>query len=122
MTTHTFSRDVLEEALADLNSIKKDGPHDLISGICFNIGRGPANGYEIVNQYSKGWSEYSGDEIYPVPSFINSDDAWAMYHASRDKPHYDGLWSKDTEYGQARWRLVDYLIERITADLQSMAE
>ena len=114
MTTHTFSRDVLEEALADLNSIKKDGPNEQYVGICGNIG------HHIVRHYGPAWDEFSGNKEYPVP--YEDDPAHGYVFSSfKDEDGLYPLWREDQAYGQARWRLVDYLIERITAELQSMS-
>ena len=48
------------------------------------------------------WPEYSGDINYPVAhSTLPPDRAYLVIHE---------LWDPDTEYGAARWRLVEHLI------------
>lgn len=113
----SFTRNELKVALDGLKIIKEKGPGNTAYGICYNITRGPTDGYEVVGQYAVGWNEHSGDIGNPVPSFDRDLDHWGMYDEAQ---HSGNLWSKDTEYGRARWRLVDHLIERITADLQQM--
>lgn len=113
-----FTRPELEAALNNLIFIKQNGPNHLRYGICFNISY-PEDGFAIVKEFAIGWDEHSGNDDCPVPSFNNNRDCWGMYLYARNST-FDGLWDKDTEYGRARWRLVDYLIERITVALQQM--
>ena len=83
-------------------------------GICGNV-----DGYEIIvlgvsEDYSSNcleyfypqWSEWSGCKTFPVPSTIKAYTAEDMY-----MEHRGNMWVK--EYGAARLRLLDYLIEQM---------
>ena len=85
-------------------------------GICYTLGNQcPELSRDMatfmVKYYSRSWNEYSGDPNFPVPS----DDP-LLEHSSKFVRTYD-LWDKDTEYGKARYRLVDHLIKCIENDL-----
>ena len=73
-------------------------------GICKNLQirlgtpTRPPGLYPLFEQ----WPEFSGDIEYPVPS----GDPWGTYLRCEDK------WDRGTKYGQARWRLLDFLIEK----------
>lgn len=53
-----------------------------------------------VRELAKGWPEYSGDEVYPVPC-----EGMPPRSAYLTLPKWEG------EYGAARMRLLNYLIE-----------
>lgn len=55
---------------------------------------------EQVCELAKGWPEYSGDPVFPVPCKGLSPKV-----AYLSLPRWEG------EYGAARMRLLDYLIE-----------
>lgn len=59
---------------------------------------------EQVCELAKGWPEYSGDPIFPVPC-----EGLSPKVAYRSLPRWEG------EYGAARMRLLDFLIE-VTKD------
>ena len=105
-----FTRKELEDAVTLLNNLKENGPHADFFGICYNITyngdehvcpgyRNVCPGYRIVEVFSLGWEKHTGIEFYPVPDEVGVE-----------------RWKNP-----ARWELVDYLIERITAELQSMS-
>lgn len=56
--------------------------------------------YSEISELAKDWYEFSGDPAFPVPCKTSS--AIQAYYAL---PHWEG------EYGAARLRLLDYLIE-----------
>ena len=65
------------------------------SGICSNLTIvSQVYSYGFVEKYSIGWPEHSGDREYPVPRPLGDQ--------------YKGKWIG--EYGEARLRLLDYLI------------
>ena len=114
----TFTRKQLERALRALSTIKKNGPRSTSYGVCANItvvdrALNPLFGHQVVKHYAPSWSEYSGEDEYPVRSFSERSARDEYWHHD-DSEEY---WSKDTEYGRARWRLVDHLIKCIEADL-----
>ena len=90
------------EMLANLLKLKELAAHGNIpvksNGICSNLTIvSQVYSYGFVEKYSVGWSEHSGDIEYPVPITVSD--------------HYKGKWIG--EYGEARLRLLDYLIDQI---------
>ena len=89
------------EMLAHLLALKDLVAHDNMpaetNGICGNLTIvSQVYSYGFVEKYSVGWPEHSGDREYPVPS-VNG------YQCLK--------WIG--EYGEARLRLLDYLIEQM---------
>lgn len=82
----------------------------LCSGICFELRRVSSckYGYSVFEEelYTlfKNWPEFSGDELYPVPSPSNLLSYEEAYR-------YFPLWYTG-EYAASRLRLLDYLIEQ----------
>ncbi len=70
-----------------------------MNGICSNLTIvSQVYSYGFVEKYSIGWPEHSGDREYPVQRLTDT---------------YYCLWRY--EYGAARLRLLDYLIQRVEA-------
>lgn len=66
---------------------------------------------ELMNK----WPERSGEMLFPVPGPHGMVPAHAFYMA-RTCPVSSGighLWDANTEYGQARRRLLEWLIEEV---------
>ena len=114
-----FTRVELEKAHGILVSISKGSvTHDKTFGVCYALVwpsdiRSGCNGKAIVEYYAPLWDEYSGYIEYPVPSPYEFVDAREMFFIT------DDLWDTNTEYGQARYRLVDHLIKCIENDLNA---
>ena len=88
-------------------------------GVCSNL-----DGYQLLlaeqvesyHDYSSlhlqsfypQWPEWSGCDTFPVPSTLKDYTAEEMY-----MEHRGNMWVK--EYGAARLRLLDYLIQRVEA-------
>lgn len=95
--------------------LRDHGPEGYKAGICgyavlecYGTGRGAGKrAFSLLIEAMRGWSEHSGDEAYPVPYYRGDGNPVYGYHITRD------LWDKHTEYGRARWRLVDFLIEEL---------
>lgn len=110
-----LSQHQLKEALEVLKALRELGPttEARFYGICFSLTE--ATDYLtariIMDEYAPLWNEYSGDIDYPVPSFSEKSSISA-YNST------DDMWDTDTEYGRARYRLVDHLINCIEKDLQ----
>lgn len=94
--------------LEALKHIRKNGPTNPILGICAAaselVGRRKDS---TIATLSKGWVRYSGVEGYPVPDPTGRIGAEVVFMAEFD------LWDRDTEYGQLRWELLDFLIETL---------
>lgn len=89
------------EMLAHLLTLKGLVAHGNIpaetNGICGNLTIvSQVYSYGFVEKYSTGWPEHSGDIEYPVQNLADT---------------YYCLWRY--EYGAARLRLLDYLIEQM---------
>lgn len=93
-----------------LNVRNKYEQNELCYGICGEVKRRlPSTELfhkttHALEMLFKSWSEYSGDEVYPVPSCyteLNAKEAYNMLP----------LWYTG-EYAAARLRLLDYLIEQ----------
>jgi hypothetical protein len=69
-------------------------------GICSYLRRNAYTNLSELEEAFRRWPEYSGDVDYPVPYWPMSPDA--AYNAT------DDVWVG--EYGEARLRLVDFLI------------
>ena len=91
-------------------------------GICYQIGVvspescGPKSKVQrLMRELAKEWPEYSGDPEYPVPAPALEIRPWrgrAHWSADYGYDHYEDKWVG--EYGAARLRLLDFLIERTT--------
>jgi hypothetical protein len=69
---------------------------------------------EIQQALFKAWPEYTGHKYFPVPS--EGCDPVGAYDNTEDK------WNTDTAYGQARWRLLNFMIWELTAQTQTSGE
>lgn len=86
--------------------IKENGPRNSRSGVCGNIKWGLDSSFM---ELCAGFPFLSRDDVFPVPASktdLSGPSAFLAYFSSEDK------WNKQTEYGQLRWELVDYVIKR----------
>jgi len=100
--------------LEALIEIRDEQRHEPIYGICINaednlrysMTRTERNAAMLrLDRAMMRWPKYSGWPQYPVPHPVyRPDDAF----------HICDLWDKATEYGQARWELLDFLIEELS--------
>lgn len=82
--------------------------------MCIGTHRNARTGLIILQEWMKEWSEYSGDPQYPVSGLHIIPDnnspkvhMYAYQYAYSFKLMYTGL------YGEARLRLVSYLMQRL---------
>lgn len=115
----TFPRRLIEASLRALTRIREEGPKSTSFGICTNLadhlagdGVGVDTAYALVRALAPDWPEYSGDEGYPVPSYSEGKSPEQAYWQRLCRPRRN-QWDRETEYGQARWRLLDFLIARL---------
>jgi len=66
-----------------------------------------ARALSLLEDLMTWWPEHSGSFVYPVPSYQPAVGSREAYGRARD------LWSTDTAYGQARWRLVAWLRQEL---------
>lgn len=91
--------------LEALNSFSPEGKENY--GICHFVKR--FNDYQLVGQLNdlmRQWPEYSGDPVYPIPSFEPDGLSPELKYNCRS---YKSKWDRNTAYGAARWRLLDWL-------------
>lgn len=82
-------------------------------GICHGIDvQGVADLAAIreVDRLFVKWPEFSGDIFYPIQGMIITD-SYAAYKNSIFR------WSKILPYGRARWRLLNFMIDTLEAEL-----
>lgn len=97
--------------------LKENGPLIDGTGICHNL-------HKIMRKYGVyhsvdddlikifiSWEEFSGDKNYPI-SVSKLVSAAHQYERSKQ------LWNTKTEYGKARYRLLDFLIDEIKKELK----
>ena len=98
----------LHEALL---KIRAEGPHHHDQGICAALSNASDDvfcGADLLEFFAE-WPEFSGDLHYPVQDPSPEPECPRdVYCLTED------LWDRDTPYGAARWRLLDFLIERTT--------
>lgn len=78
-------------------------------GICKMI---DADLRPIIGVIWRSWEHYSGNESYPVPSTAMSP-VIAYWKCKR--------WSKKSEYGKMRFKLLDYLIEQVELKIKELS-
>lgn len=115
------------EVIAELLRKLRDGTRTPDYGICgyientlFEEFADGDDAFEVLEQYEQfwedtkrvlfpEWGEYSGDIVFPVSTFSEGYSPHEQYvNACDDYTIWDG------EYGEARLRLLDYLIEEYT--------
>ncbi len=118
---HQDSKPILRGILEDL---KVQGPDSPKQGICSAVvtanGRLPWDFYldawcrplmDAFHRIVETWPRYSGDPSYPVPGAYPWEAPPARaYNLSPNK------WDRSTEYGRARWELVEYVIQKLEAE------
>lgn len=83
-----------------LKRLYEEGPEDKSLGICSLL---PCEYESALKALFPRWPEYSGNITFPVPHpELSPRDAYLFL--------YD-IWNRDTEYGKARWRLLEWLIK-----------
>lgn len=92
-----------------LNKIKNFPPISDQSGICKLIKQEYRN---ICSFIWVNWEHYSGNPTFPVPSTAMSP-AIAYWRCKR--------WSKKSQYGQMRFKLLDYLIEQTELKIKELS-
>lgn len=99
-----------------LGRMLQEGEPPYSSGICGNIsihlGIESRTATELVGCVASTWPEYSGVHDYPVPGWDGRGAAYAYGCAKAEQ-----MWSHDHEYGQARWRLVHFMVEQLAHEL-----
>lgn len=136
--------------LEQLNALDlEEHGHERGHGICYEINK-PETGVgfymwkKLVRSLGlyNDWELWSGCYYYPVPgdpelielpnwvdssneseveAYLNKPIAHQAAMDSYNRTEYmSEFWSKETEYGRARWSLVDHLIKRLTEALAEL--
>lgn len=104
--------------------------YSLTAGLCAHINYLHVCGKVItLDLYAlfRMWPEYSGSINYPVPSCEKNLRPSAMYDYvkwgnSNDVLNQEvGLYSRNHEYGKARLRLLDFIIEKVDKEFDQYA-
>lgn len=70
---------------------------------------------DLAENHMKQWPKSSGNNLYPVPSPISSEQPCDAYHATSFNSRAEiaaHMWDKETSpYAVLRWELLDFLIE-----------
>lgn len=106
-----------DELLLTMLQAIRDDPllrsHEL--GICGGVdlyccGKGwifdSTDGLELKHLMSL-WPKFSGKAFYPVPSMTEGRDACDEFQNCMN------CWSRETAYGQLRWELLEFCIQRL---------
>lgn len=106
--SNSYLKDLIE-LNRTLIRIKNYPPREDASGICKLI----SENHRLICQsiYVK-WEHYSGNPSFPVPSTAMSP-AIAYWRCKR--------WSKKSQYGQMRFKLLDYLIEQTDLRIKELS-
>lgn len=114
-----FSKEHLSAVLEALIKVKGGEIDDIRCGICWNttyhlMGTVHDTSYlfdsSLFDHYTPLWSKYTGNSGYPVPAVSVGYTPQQEYLSSRDK------WAG--KYGQLRYKLLDFLIEKLTKDVE----
>lgn len=106
---------ILKQAVLDGDGMVNDS-----WGICSNIDC-IANGitesafyFGMLDDLFLSWPESTGISSCPVPSPTEDYNAIGYYDWASD---HDAQWDLDTEYGQSRMRLLQYVIDSMVLQL-----
>jgi hypothetical protein len=100
-----------EKVHAMMAHLLTKGPRYLNTGICNNaygdIKELSEEQAQEVRGLMKLWPEYSGNPSFPVPSCSTPQTAPDITYFTRNN-----MWDRESNYGRARWRLVQWLHEQ----------
>lgn len=97
--------------LKALISLRDKGPLNVTQGICHNvkrIGWDELANYEL-SDFMEGWPKHSRNNVYPIK--VGEEHPGNTYNKT------ENLWDRNTEYGQLRWELLNYMIETLEKQL-----
>lgn len=83
--------------LGELKRLHAQGGSKL--GICRSVGYQ----HDLIKLFEL-WPKYSGSIVFPIPGGM------LAYNEAKLN---DTLWDLNTEYGQLRWELLEWLIEEL---------
>lgn len=99
--------------LEKLQELHTNGPKPYYIGICTQISRHLTI---LESRYMlhlmQQWPGSSGHIDYPVPA-SRTDTSPKAAQVKYVKSNTKQMWDRDTEYGQLRWELLEWLIEEL---------
>lgn len=107
-----------------LKTIKANGPKVLSSGICGNywnvvtaytgeLRKFSCQASDVMRGMFHRWPEYSGDYAFPIRT-DKSRSANTQFDRSGS---VKTMWSTRYPYGRARWRLLNWMIQQLEAEI-----
>lgn len=99
--------------LEKLQELHTSGPAPYNHGICTQLS-GPLTALEIgcLLHLMQLWPGSSGHIDYPVPA-SRIDTSPKAAKVKYVKSNTKQMWDRDTEHGQLRWELLEWLIEEL---------
>lgn len=99
--------------LEKLQELHTNGPTPYCRGICTQLHSHltiQERGYllHLIQQ----WPGSSGRVNFPVPASRTDTSPEAAYHKYMES-NTKQMWDRDTEHGQLRWELLEWLIEEL---------
>lgn len=104
-----------------LQSVRVGGPTHPNTGLCNNVRVATGVGWlsdewgcvaNWMREAYPKWPKYSGDLVFPVPGGANAYDFHMVHQPA------GSMWDRNTEYGQLRWGLLDFLIEQLESEIE----
>lgn len=99
--------------LEKLQELHTNGPAPYNHGICTQLSEPltvSERGYMLY--LMRQWPERSGHIDWPVPASRTDTSPKAAYHKYMES-NTKQMWDRNTEYGQLRWELLEWLIEEL---------
>ena len=99
--------------LERLQELHTNGPAPYNHGICTQLS-GPLTVLErgCLLHLMQLWPGSSGHANFPVPANRTDTSPKAAYHKYMES-NTKQMWDRNTEYGQLRWELLEWLIEEL---------
>lgn len=99
--------------LEKLQELHTNGPALHNYGICTQITRHlTIRESSYMSHLMQQWQGSSGSINYPVPA-SRIDTSTKAAQVKYVKSNTKQMWDRDTEYGQLRWELLEWLIEEL---------
>lgn len=98
--------------LEQLQALHKNGPQSMRHGICLQVSWLAVKEHDTLQHLMVTWPAGTSDTTFPVPASRSDKTASSAQLAYR-KASREQMWDRNTEYGQLRWELLEWLIEEL---------
>lgn len=99
--------------LTALKQLKEQGPAPHNYGICTQISRHlTIRESRYMSHLMQQWPGRSGSRNYPVPA-SRTDRSYLAAQLKYAESNTKQMWDRNTEQGQLRWELLEWLIEEL---------